>query len=163
MASFYPRGVAVTGFPVQLLDDTGQPYSGSAPSVYVTKDGGAQAAATNTPTHNGNGEWLIDITATERDAKQTSLMFVADGMINKHTVIVSDDQVGPGGIETILAFGSDAAYANIWINDEYGNTVASGVATGTGTFTVYLPAGTYSVYGQKAGVNFANPIPITVS
>ena len=56
----------MTRIPFILLSTSdGSPITGAAPSVTISKDGGAFANATNTPAEIGNGYYYVDLTATE--------------------------------------------------------------------------------------------------
>lgn len=160
----FPRGVAITGLTFSLLNkSTGAAITTGTVSGYVTKDNGTQAAIVANPTHKGNGQWAFNLTADERDAKITGVLFVhTDGVILNINV-VSDDQLGPGGIEWDLDFGENANGAEFWITLQTSETVlASGFLDDNGQATVYLDAGSYYVYGQKVGYNFNNPNSLVV-
>lgn len=165
MSSFFPRGVAVPDFKFQLVNKTtGAAVTTGTPTAYVTKDSGAQAAATNTPTHVGNGEWKVTLTAAERDAKITSLLIVHTDAVPFHVNIVSDDQLGPGAYAVLFDLGTVGAFANIWLLNDSGAVVASGETDATGEKTFYLDAATYLVCRQKSGVNFdSNPYTAAIS
>lgn len=165
MASFFPRGVAVTAYKVQLTNSDGTPHTTGTPTVVITKDDGAQTPATNTPTHLGGGEWSLDLTASERDAKITSIQFSYASMITHLEKIVSDDQLGPGATEIQLQFGTVGKLAEIWITTQNDTSVvvASGTSNASGNVTFFLDPGSYYAYGQKVGVNFNNPIAFVVT
>ena len=56
----------MTRIPFILLSTSdGSPLTGAAPSVTISKDGGAFTSATNTPAEIGNGYYYIDLTGTE--------------------------------------------------------------------------------------------------
>lgn len=165
MTSFYPRGQAVSGYSFGLISkNTGDPITSGTVTVYVTKDSGAQAAATNAPVHNGNGEWLLDLTASERDAKTTSLTILHADAVPLHFNIVSDDQQGPGALACLIQLGALGALADVWITTvvDDDNVIASGQADTSGNITFYLDAGSYYVFRQKPLVDF-DPNPATIS
>ncbi len=163
-AVLFARGVAITAFPFTLINrGTGEAIDSGTVTVYITKDG-TQSPATNTPTYNGNGEWLLDITADERDAKITSLTISHDSAVTQHINIVSDAQLGPGSKEVNLDFGSVASGADFWVTSQVNDTViASGLLDGDGQATLYLDVGDYYVFAQKTGINFNNPNAISVT
>ena len=56
----------MTRIPFILLSTTdGSPLTGASPTVTISKDGGAFAAATNNPAEIGNGYYYIDLTTAE--------------------------------------------------------------------------------------------------
>lgn len=54
---------------------TGDPIT-SGVTAKVSKDGGATAASTNSPTHLSDGLWWLLLTAAETDAKQVAGVFI---------------------------------------------------------------------------------------
>lgn len=71
-----PRGVS-RRVQVQLTTTALAAYTGAAPTVVVTKDGGAQVAATNAATHKGGGQWELVLTAAEMTADEVTAQFTA--------------------------------------------------------------------------------------
>jgi hypothetical protein len=104
----FPRNEAVVGFTFAPIDASdGSAITSGTVSVYLTLDGGTQAAATNTPTHEGNGQWSIDFTADEFDADIVGILFVhADAIPIQVTIAttaedeVADDDGDATGIAT---------------------------------------------------------------
>lgn len=164
-AVLFPRGVAITGYTFMLLNrTTGNEVTTGTCDAYIVKDGGTQAPATNSPVHMGHGQWSIDLTADERDAKITGLALVHSSAVPLVVNFISDDQLGPGSKTAELEFGSAASGADIWITSQVDDTViASGNLDGDGNITVYLDPGSYYAYVQKAGLNFNNPNAFTVT
>lgn len=79
----FTRGTAVTGFPFGLVNATdGSAVTTGTATGYITKDGGTQAALTNTPVHEGNGQWSVDLTASEMDAEIIGLIFTHASAVN---------------------------------------------------------------------------------
>ena len=161
----FARGVAITGLPFVLINRTdGTGITTGTVTCYITKDGGTQAASTNSPTHKGNGQWSINLTASERDAKITGLLITHASAVPLNIAIISDDQLGAGAIEWTLNAASGASGADVWItypNDD--TVVAAGTLDVNGDITVYLDAGTYWAYFQKVGLTFSNPLVFTVA
>jgi hypothetical protein len=86
----YEKGVGISGFPFALIEKaTGDAITTGTVSAFVKKDGGAQAAATNTAMAAGNGEWCIDITAGEMDADIVGLLFTHSLAIPAHFTIAT--------------------------------------------------------------------------
>lgn len=84
----FKRNTAVTGFTVVLLSATdGSVITSGTPAVYVTKDGGTQAAIAGSATHEGNGQWSFNLTANEMDADVVGLLVtVTGGIAVNHTL-----------------------------------------------------------------------------
>ena len=71
------KGVAVTGFTFVMLnkDDGGVITTGTVTGK-ITKDGGTQGAVAGSFVHEGNGQWSVNLTATEMDADVIGLTFL---------------------------------------------------------------------------------------
>lgn len=166
MGIFYPRGVAIDAYPFRLINkNDGTVVTSGTVTVLVSKDGGAQAASTNTPVHNGSGEWLLDITATERDCERTSLIISHADIVPMHIVITSDSELGPGAKQITVQFGRRGKNASVWLvyADDVDTVVASGETGNTGEIIFYLDDAEYYLYFQKPGINFNNPYSIAVT
>lgn len=163
MTYFFPRAAPINDFPFRLINKvTGDAVTSGTVTVFITKDGGAQAAATNSPTHNGNGEWLLDITGSERDAGYTAITINHNDIVPQHFTIFSADELGAGAKQVDLQFGSNGRFGNVWVKLD-GEVVGSGQADASGNITFYLDVGVYEVYFQRPGYNFSNPYSLTVS
>ena len=63
------KGAAVTGYTFALVAvANGAAITSGTVTVKITKDGGTQGSLDATPVHEGNGQWSINLTATEMDA-----------------------------------------------------------------------------------------------
>ena len=72
----FPRNRAVTGYPFSLMNRTdATPVTTGTVTAKITKDGGTQATIAATPVHEGNGQWSIDLSATEMDADVVGIIF----------------------------------------------------------------------------------------
>lgn len=164
-AVLFPRGVAITGYTFVLLNrTTGSAVTSGTCDMYVTNDDGTQTPAVTAPTHKGNGQWSLSLTADERDAKITGVLIVHSSAVPLDINFISDDQLGPGSKTAELEFGSAASGADIWITSQADDTViASGNLDGDGNITFYLDPGSYYAYVQKSGLNFNNPNAFTVT
>lgn len=165
MGVFYPRGVAVPKYSFRLINrSTGQYITSGTVSVVISKDG-VQAAATNTPVYNGNGEWLLDITAAERDCAKTAILIDHADAVPLNIVITSDQELGPGASLVTLQFGTAGKNASVWLTfaSDPTTVVASGTTDSSGNINFYIDADTYYVYFQKAGYNFTNPYTLVVT
>lgn len=81
----------------------GLPVTVGTPTVYLSKDGNAQASSSNTATHVGNGLWQLQLTQAETNADHLGAVFVLANAVNAFT------QVYP---LTLSDFKSDATAAN---------------------------------------------------
>lgn len=85
-------GQSVTFAGISRLDGT--PVATGTWAVYVTKDGGTQAAGAGTFEHEGNGQWTYKPTQGETDAASVGFLFAHDGdgiAVNVHAYPVSYD------------------------------------------------------------------------
>ena len=67
---------------IAIASADGSPVTTGTPTVYLSKDGAAQATSTNTATHLGNCVWVLDLTQTETDADNLSAVMVLANAIN---------------------------------------------------------------------------------
>ena len=83
----FRKGVALTGFTFSLVNrlDGSALTSGTIVSK-ITKDGGVQGATTGSAVHEGNGQWSINLTATEMDADVVALSLTHANAIATYTV-----------------------------------------------------------------------------
>ena len=71
------KGVAVTGFTfVMLHASKGTAITTGTVTGKITKDGGTQGAVAGSFVHEGNGQWSVNLTATEMDADVIGLTFL---------------------------------------------------------------------------------------
>lgn len=71
------KGVAVTGFTFVILNkDDGAALTSGTVTGKITKDGGTQGAVAGSFVHEGNGQWSVNLTATEMDADVIGLTFL---------------------------------------------------------------------------------------
>lgn len=91
MICYFPRALPYIVSFLLVNKSTGEPITAGPLTIKVTKDSGAQVDATNTPLHNGNGEWILVLTAAERDADKTSLTILHGSALPKHISIKSDN------------------------------------------------------------------------
>lgn len=84
----YKRNTAITGFTFCLVDASdGSAITSGTVTGYYTQNGGTQTSLTNTPVHEGNGEWSVTITAGEMNAAEIGLTFVHSSAIPVHFTI----------------------------------------------------------------------------
>ena len=71
------KGVAVTGFTFLVLHaGNGTAITSGTVTGKITKDGGTQGAVAGSFVHEGNGQWSVNLTATEMDADVIGLTFL---------------------------------------------------------------------------------------
>jgi len=71
------KGVAVTGFTFVVLNATNaSAVTTGTVTGKITKDGGTQGAVAGSFVHEGNGQWSVNLTATEMDADIIGLTFL---------------------------------------------------------------------------------------
>lgn len=90
----FKKNTAVTGFTFVLLSATdGSVVTTGTPTIYVTKDGGTQATLVGSATHEGNGQWSFNITATEMDADVVGLLITESGSIAINQTLLTDTSI----------------------------------------------------------------------
>jgi len=71
------KEVAVTGFTFLLLDaGNGTAITSGTVTGKITGDGGTQGAVAGSFVHEGNGQWSVNLSATEMDADVIGLSFL---------------------------------------------------------------------------------------
>lgn len=75
------KNVALPNVAFQSLTTSGAANTSTTPTVTVSKDGGAPASATNSPSHVGNGHWKISLTQTEMNADVVVVTATASGCV----------------------------------------------------------------------------------
>ena len=70
----FPKAVAITGYTFALVAvSNGAAITSGTVTLMITKDGGTQGTLSGSATHEGNGQWSINLTATEMDADVVGL------------------------------------------------------------------------------------------
>jgi len=70
----FPKALAVTGYTFALVAvSNGAAITSGTVTLKITKDGGTQGTLSGSATHEGNGQWSINLTATEMDADVVGL------------------------------------------------------------------------------------------
>lgn len=87
----FKKNQAVTGFPFNLYAPNGDPVTSGTTTGYVKLDGGTQSALTNTPVHRGNGQWSVDLLATEMNGDIVGLVFTNPNAVNSSFTISTYD------------------------------------------------------------------------
>ena len=78
----FKKGAAITGYTFSLVNR----LTGATIVSKITKDGGVQGATTGSAVHEGNGQWSINLTATEMDADVVALSLTHANAIATYTV-----------------------------------------------------------------------------
>ncbi len=87
----FVKNTAVTGFVFEMIKaDDGSAITSGTVNGYITKDGGSQASLTNTPTHVGNGQWKVNLTAEEMNADCIGLLFTHTSAVPVHFTIKTE-------------------------------------------------------------------------
>lgn len=89
----FERGKSVNGFTFALISRAdGSAIINGTVNGYVTIDGGVQQALTNTPDHEGNGQWSVALTAPEMDGDIVGLLFThVDAVPAQFTIATVSD------------------------------------------------------------------------
>lgn len=79
----FKKNTAVTGFPFGLVSATdGSAITTGTVTGYYTLDGGAQATISGSATHEGNGQWSVNLLAAEMNGDLVGLLFTHASAIN---------------------------------------------------------------------------------
>ena len=89
---------------IAIATADGSPVTTGTPTVYISKDGQAQATSTNTAAHLGNGVWVLDLTQAETDADNLSAVMVLTNAINSFAqafpYVLADFKANVSGLST---------------------------------------------------------------
>jgi hypothetical protein len=81
------KGQAVEGFPFEMITPAGAAITSGVVSGYITKDGGTQESLSNPITHEGNGQWSMNLSAAELNADLIGLLFTHPLGVPQHFTI----------------------------------------------------------------------------
>ena len=103
------KNQAVTGFQFSLTNRIdGTPITSGTVTGYYLLDGGDQTPLSGTAVHEGNGQWSINLTATETNGDIVGLIFVhVDAYVESFTI-----ETTPAELGAIGGFASEVAIAN---------------------------------------------------
>lgn len=94
MSGCFTKGQAVNGLTFVIINRfNGLPITSGTVNGYVTIDGGTQQTLTNSPVHEGNGQWSVDITGTEMNGDIIGLLFTHVDGINTELTIPTTEEV----------------------------------------------------------------------
>lgn len=92
--STFKKNTAVTGFPFGLVDASdGSAITTGTVTVYITKDGGTQATSSNSASHEGNGQWSINLTAGEMNGDLVGILATHTDAVPVHFTIKTDTKL----------------------------------------------------------------------
>lgn len=169
----FDKNTAVTGFTFSLVDrDTATAITSGTVNAYYLLDGGSQTAIADTPVHEGNGQWSIDIAAGEINGDIVGFLFTHTNAIPVHFTIrtgaVFEKNVAITGFPFLLinkttgtAVTSGTVTSYITIDGGTQTTLAgSETHEGNGQWSVDLAAG--EMNGDVIGLEFthADAIPM---
>ena len=102
----FKKNTSVTGFTVGFINaTTGAPVTTGTPAGYYTLDGGTQTAIAGAFTHEGNGQWSVNLAAGEMNGTIVGLVFTLANAVNVYhtikTVLIDPDNVN-GIADSIL-------------------------------------------------------------
>jgi len=84
----YYRGIPVTGYTFLLINKTnGSSVTSGSVTAKITQDGGSQASIAASASHEGNGQWSINLSSAEMTADIVALAFIHSSAIPVYTVI----------------------------------------------------------------------------
>lgn len=91
----YKKNTAVVGFPFGLVSASdGSAITTGTVSGFYLLDGGSQSAIAGTPTHEGNGQWSVPLTAAEMNGDVVGLLFThASAIPVSHTLTTTESLV----------------------------------------------------------------------
>jgi len=84
----------IVGFSFSLIQkptasSPGEPVTTGVVTGYVTIDGGIQTTLADTPIHEGNGQWSVDISAGEMNGDIIALLFTHPDAINEGFTLIT--------------------------------------------------------------------------
>lgn len=166
----YIRGVAAN-IPFGIVKrTTGEDFidTDGTPTVYVTKDDGAQAAAASSPVYKGNGQWVAPLTSSEMDGVDIGVAINATDCVSQFFAIntVTGELFGPGGTQYTIAVkpgGVALGGCAVWItSDEAGTDTVAGTryTDDAGEVTFMLEEGvTYYAWRKSDQYDFGDVDP----
>jgi hypothetical protein len=142
------KNVAGQNITALLLDTDGVAVTTGTTTVYVTGDAGTQASM-GTATHEGNGEWSIDVTQAECNYDDIGFTWVNTGAVTVHQHVFTDqayEQIGVAGIG-LTNLGASGNNWNVG-KTGYSLTATTGLGNQTSDITGSLSGSVGSVMGH---------------
>lgn len=106
---------------------------------YISKDGGAQAATTNSATHLGNGQWALTLTLTEMNAERVDVLITESGSVPVERNLVTEPDLAAIKTKTDFLPSATAGAA--------GGVLIAGSNAAT-TFATLTSTGAFSINGN---------------
>ena len=112
---------------------------------------------------------IVDSNVDSIKAKTDQLAFSVSNQVDANALTGGGTPIGSGAIShtvTVNVGGNPADGVEVWVStDSSGNNVVAGtlVTDAFGNATFMLDAGSYYLWAQRAGTNFNNPAPFSVS
>lgn len=164
--SMWTKNVAITGFTFGLIHKvTGEPVTAGTAFGFVTVNGGVQVVLTNSPIHEGNGQWSVNLTASEMNGEVIGLVFTHSSAVPCYCNIRTES----GGANLVFITITDDVNVPIPDVDVYAYDssnvvfITSDKTNSSGIATFFLDNGNYKCRIKKAGVEFTNPESLVVS
>lgn len=90
----FVKNQAVTGFVFDLQTTLGAAITSGTVTGYYLLDGGTQTAIAGTPVHEGNGQWSVNLTASEMNGDLVGLLFVHTDGRASFTIKTVEEEYG---------------------------------------------------------------------
>jgi hypothetical protein len=121
----FEKGKAVNGFTFALISRAdGSAIITGTVNGFVTIDGGVQQALTNTPAHEGNGQWSVALTAPEMNGDIVGLLFThVDAVPAQLTIATVEDPdysyiTGISSVVGAITYYGSIAGANLYFGSQ---------------------------------------------
>ena len=137
----FKKNTAINGFTFGLINASdGSDITSGVVTGYYTLDGGSQSTLVDSPSHKGNGQWSVDLTASEMNGDVVGLAFIEASAITTHFTIKTETKLVSE------------------LNDFDPNTDAVANVTNTGSLTTNNDKTGYSILGSKNTLDDLNDI-----
>lgn len=147
----FKKNTAVTGFAFCLVSKTdGSAVTSGTTTGYVTIDGGSQTAIAGTPTHEGNGQWSVNLAQAEMNGDVIGLLFVNTSAVPAHFTIKTDTAI-VSEVKTVVDGTAAKVIGTIATgthNPQSGDAYARIGSTGSGLTTLATQGSVDSIAGN---------------
>ena len=114
---------------IAIATADGAAVTTGTPTVYLSKDGAAQATSSNTASHLGNGVWVLDLTQAETNAAHLSAVMVLTNAVNSFAQAFPVVQADFKADVSALALSRHYTFNNSSASDYVDVTLNNDVAT----------------------------------
>lgn len=144
----FRKGQAVTGFGFTMVSKTtGQPTASlTGITAYILPDGGTQTTLGGTIVDEGNGQYSIDITASEMDATVIHLTFVHTDTLPAIATIRTTGGMTTTGVESTLSIGRPKLMKEVGFYLGYDRTTSNWTADETDIVDCIIASGLRQFY-----------------